>query len=74
MFFDKNKRQETYISARIISVHLLITIVQVSRMMIVILISLFIFVPLINGLIIGTCQEPNEWKTWLNVHRPTTYG
>jgi hypothetical protein len=27
-----------------------------------------------NGMIIGECQEPNKWKTWLNVHRPTATG
>ncbi|CAF1316399.1 unnamed protein product [Adineta steineri] len=33
-----------------------------------------IFFQSINGLIIGECKEPNEWKTWLNVHRPTAIG
>jgi hypothetical protein len=28
----------------------------------------------INGMIIGECTAPNEWKTWLNVHRPTALG
>ena len=33
-----------------------------------------LFLPFIDGLIIGECNEPNEWKTWLNSHRPTTTG
>jgi hypothetical protein len=28
----------------------------------------------INGMIIGECREPYEWKTWLNAHRPTASG
>lgn len=38
----------------------------------------FIFIVLLfhfnNGMIIGKCQTPNEWKTWLNVNRPTILG
>lgn len=26
------------------------------------------------GMIIGECQQPNEWKSWLNVNRPTALG
>jgi hypothetical protein len=25
-------------------------------------------------MIIGECQQPNEWKTWLNAHHPTAVG
>ena len=28
----------------------------------------------LEAMIVGECQAPNEWKTWLNVHRPTAYG
>ncbi|CAF2162833.1 unnamed protein product [Rotaria magnacalcarata] len=28
----------------------------------------------IHGMIIGECKVPNQWKTWLNVHRPTVNG
>lgn len=27
-----------------------------------------------NALIIGECQIPNEWKTWLNTNHPTVLG
>jgi len=27
-----------------------------------------------NAMIIGECNQPNTWKTWLNVHRPTGIG
>ena len=38
------------------------------------LFALLAYFPLVSGLIIGECKEPNEWKTWLNAHRPTTFG
>lgn len=37
-------------------------------------IFLTIYFQLIHGMIIGNCTEPNTWKQWLNVHRPTVLG
>ncbi|UJR25227.1 hypothetical protein I4U23_006579 [Adineta vaga] len=33
-----------------------------------------VFFQSINGMIIGECKEPNQWKSWLNVHRPNLIG
>ena len=33
-----------------------------------------VFFQSINGMIIGECKAPNQWKSWLNVHRPTAIG
>ena len=33
-----------------------------------------VFFRSINGMIIGECQQPNQWKSWLNAHRPTLFG
>jgi hypothetical protein len=40
------------------------------------IIALFLIASIqsINGMILGVCNEPDEWKTWLNVHRPTALG
>jgi hypothetical protein len=32
------------------------------------------FFQLNNGMIISQCTEPNQWKIWLNVNRPTALG
>ena len=72
MFFFENKNDTIYISMRIFKEAdqstMLSTVASVCLIFIVVL-DQFNY-----GMIIGECQQPNEWKTWLNVNRPTSTG
>lgn len=72
MFFFENKNDSIYIFVRIFKE------TDQSTMLSVISSVFLIFIVVLDqfndGMIIGECQQPNEWKTWLNVNRPTALG